>query len=140
MSEEVTLSEDGARALREAQNFCFRANVAIVGAEHLLAGALLVVSEGGNDRVPPAPALEAALMLAQGHGDATLSTQVMFGSAARDAMNAIAGAVRAAGHTSIDAPTIALGAIDSGEVNPMFFSSLGKTKDELREALGAGSA
>lgn len=137
MSDEVTLSEDGARSLREAQNFCFRANVAIVGAEHLLAGALLVVSERGNARVPARPALESALMLAQGRGDTSLSTQVMFGSAARDAMNAIAGAVRAAGRSTIDAATIAIGTIDSGEVNPMFFLSLGISKADLREALAS---
>jgi hypothetical protein len=135
MSEEITISPDGARALREAQNFCWRANVAIVAAEHLLAGALLVVSQGGNEAVPPLAALESALMLSQGAGAAALDSQVMFGSSAREAMNVTARAVRERGGRLIDAATIAAGTIDSGEVSPMFYTSLGITREGLRAAL-----
>ena len=37
MPGEITMSEDGARAMQEAENLCWRANVAILSAEHLLA-------------------------------------------------------------------------------------------------------
>jgi hypothetical protein len=136
VSDEIRLTQDGERVLREAQNFCGRANVAIVAAEHLLAGALAVLSEAGNRAIPGRDTVESALMLSQGTADAH-GNQVMFGSAARDAMNAIAGNVRAAGGSTIDALTIALGTIDSGEVNPMFYSSLGVAKADLRVALSA---
>lgn len=132
---EVSLAPDGERVLREAQNFCFRANVAIVAAEHLLAGALLVLSEAGNSAVPTKATLEAALMLTQAEGDTAHANQVMFGSAARDALNAIAAGVRQGGGRLIDARAIALGTIDSGEVNPMFYGSLGVERAALRGAV-----
>ena len=133
-SQEVRLSPDGDRALSEAQNFCARANVAIVSAEHLLAGALAVLSASGNAAVPARAALESALMLTVGGAEAH-SNQVMFGSAARDALNATAGAIRAAGGTTISPQQIALGTIDSGDVNPMFYSSLGISRTALRIAV-----
>ncbi len=136
MSQEVGLSEDGNRAIQEAQNFCSRANVAIVAADHLLAGALAVLADGGDTAVPARAALEAALMLTQAAGDETLSQQVMFGSSARDAINDTARKVRESGGTTINARTIALGTIDSGEVNPMFYGSLGVTRMALRAAIG----
>ena len=135
MSEEVTLSEDANRALQEAQNFCFRANVAIVAADHLLAGALAVLADGGDTAVPTRAALEAALMLTQASGDAALTNQVMYGSSARDAINDTARRLREVGGSVIDARTIALGTIDSGEVNPMFYGSLGIAKAALRAAI-----
>lgn len=134
MADEVRLSGDGERCLSEAQNFCGRANVAIVGADHLLAGALVVVSEGGRPDIPNRTMLESALMLTQGSAGAH-ENQVMFGSAARDAINTVASNVRKAGGTSIDALALALGTLDSGEVNPMFYASLGITRAALRAAL-----
>ena len=136
MSEaQVALTPDGERTLQEAQNYCWRANVAIVGAEHLLAGALLVLGQAGKAGVPAAPALESALMLAQGAGETAHSNQVMFGSAARDALNATVSAARERGVSLVDAVVIALGVIDSGEVNPMFYASLGVPRAELRAAV-----
>jgi len=135
MSQEIRLAPDGERAVQEAQNYCFRANVSIVAAEHLLAGALAVLAAEGKPGIPAREAVEAALMLAQGTGDVMPDNQVMFGSAARDAINATARTVAEAGQSTIDAATLALGTIDSGEVNPMFYSSLGTTRTELRAAV-----
>ena len=135
MAGEITLDQSGGRALQVAQEFCYRANVAIVGAEHLLAGALLVLSESGNGAVPDRAALESALMLAQGSGESGFTEQVMFGSAAREAINDTAGAVRLAGGSTIGARELALGAIDSGNVTPMFYASLATTPEALRAAI-----
>ena len=137
MSEEIRLSPDGERVLAEAQSFCVRANVAIVGAEHLLAGALVVLSESGNTGVPARRDIEAALMLAQGHADDAHGNQVMFGSGSRDAINATAKAVGDAGGTLIKAATLALGTIDSGAVSPMFYQSLGTSPAALRAAIAS---
>jgi hypothetical protein len=134
-SREVRLDESGARALREAQDFCQRANVAIVGAEHLLAGALAVLADSSAAGIPGRDALESALMLAQGAGSAAISEQVMFGSAAREAINDTAGAVRKAGATTVGARELAIGAIVSDNVSPMFFATLGTTRAALRSAL-----
>jgi hypothetical protein len=138
MSEEIRLDPGGQQALKEAQMFCYRANVAIVAAEHLLAGALAVLSDGGRSAVPGREALEGALTLAQGSGDESLSQQVMFGSAARDAINTTAARLREAGGSVIDAGTLALGVIDSGEVSPMFYGSLGTTRAALRASVAGG--
>jgi hypothetical protein len=134
---EITLSADGERAMREANGFCWRANVAIVAPEHLLAGALLVLAEGGTPGLPDADTLREALLMVVGSGDTPLDTQVMYGSAAREAMNATARAVREAGEAVIDARVIALGTIDSGEVSPGFYTALHTTKAALRTILSA---
>lgn len=134
---EVRLDESGARALREAQLFCARANVAIVGAEHLLAGALAVLADRKAPDIPGRDQLEAALMLTQGMGSGAFAEQIMFGSAAREAINATAAAVRSAGGTVIGARELAIGAIVSGNVSPMFFASAGIGRDALRSALEA---
>jgi hypothetical protein len=131
----ITLDQSGGRALQLAQEFCLRANVAIVGAEHLLAGALAVISESGNAAVPDRAALESALMLAQGSGESGFAEQVMFGSAAREAINDTAGAVRIAGGSTVGARELALGAIDSGNITPMFYASLNTTRDALKAAI-----
>ncbi|MBI2765969.1 MAG: hypothetical protein HYX53_08680 [Chloroflexi bacterium] len=133
---EVSLTEEGGRVLREAEQFCWRTNVAIVAPEHLLAGALLVLSQAGRPGLPPPETLEAALLDAQGSGDTELTSNVMFGSAAREAINGTALAVRQAGGTLIDARILAMGVIASGEVTPMFFGALGTTRQELMAALG----
>ena len=134
---EIRLSDDGNRALAEAQSFCRRANVAIVSAEHLLAGALLVLSESGAEGIPDRTALEAALMLAQGAGSDAFSERVMFGSAAREAINSTAGTVRQGGGSIIGPRELALGTVDSGNVSPMFFTALGMARERLRTALSA---
>lgn len=138
MTGEVTLSEDAGRALREAENFCWRMNVGIVAPEHLLAGCLKVLNIAGAAGLPADEALEAALLMAQGMSEDKLTQNVMFGSAARDAVNFTARLVREAGGGEINTLTLAYGLIESGELGPMFFSALGTTKAEMVEAL-AGS-
>jgi len=134
---EVTLAPDGERTLREAQNLCYRTNVAIVAPEHLLAGALTVLNAAGLAGLPDATTIESAIVMTQGEGSQQISENVMFGSAAREAINGIAGAVREAGGTQITALILAAGTIASGEVNPMFYGALGTTKAALLAALQA---
>jgi hypothetical protein len=138
LSDEIALTPDGERALAEAQRYCGRMHVAIMGPEHLLAGALLVLGQSGHPGVPAPEALEAALMASQGSGTEPLAANVMFGSAAREAINFTAGGVRGAGGTDITALAIAAGTIASGEVGPMFFGALGTTREALLSALSEG--
>jgi hypothetical protein len=133
---EVVLSADGEQTLREAQNLCARTNVAIVGPEHLLAGALLVLNASGAPGLPGNGTIEAAIIASQGQGTDPIAENVMFGSSAREAINGTAGAIREAGGTQITALRLAVGTIESDEVNPMFYSALGTTKAELLDALG----
>ncbi|MFN0095874.1 MAG: hypothetical protein ACKVVT_14000 [Dehalococcoidia bacterium] len=133
---EVTLGPDAGRALQEAENFCWRANVAIVAADHVLAGAMVVLA-GQIAGLPSRESLEAALLMAHGSGSDKLTQNVMFGSSARDAVSTVARWAREAGLTEINARMLALGVLASGEVGPMFFSAAGVTKDELRTALEA---
>ncbi len=133
---EVSLSPDAARALQEAENFCWRMNVGIVAPEHLLAGCIRVLNAAGFPGLPPDEAVEQALVMAQGASDEALTQNVMFGSAAREAVNFTARLVREAGGGEIDSRTLAYGILQSGEVGPMFFSALGTTKAELLAALG----
>ena len=135
---DVSLSESGARALREAENYCWRTNVAIVAPEHLLAGCLAVLAAAGAEGLPSHEALESALLMAQGMSDEALTQNVMFGSAARDAITFTAHLVREAGGGEIDPRTLAYGIIQSGELGPMFFNALGTTKQDVLAALGAG--
>ena len=139
MAGEVTMGADGARALQEAENFCWRMNVAIVAPEHLLAGCLKVLNTIGVTGLPADSAIESALLMAQGmsdeKSDEKLNQNVMFGSAARDAVNFTARLVREAGGGEIDARTLAYGIIQSDEVGPMLYSALGTTKAELLAAL-----
>lgn len=135
MSYELRLGDDAERALREAENFCWRTNVAILGAEHLLAGALVVLGATGLAGMPTAAVVEAALVAVQGVGAEELSDNVKFGSAARDALAATALRLRESGETLMDALAIARGVIESGEVNPMFFGELGVAKEQLLAAL-----
>ena len=136
---DVTMGEDAARALQEAENFCWRANVGIVAPEHLLAGCLKVLNMVGFPGMPADGAIESALLMAQGMSEDKLTQNVMFGSAARDAVNFTARLVREAGGGEIDTLTLAYGIIQSGELGPMFFSALGVGKAELVAALAAGS-
>lgn len=137
MANEVSLSESGARALREAENFCWRMNVGIVAPEHLLAGCLKVLNDEGVTGLPDDSALESALLMAQGMSEDELTQNVMFGSAAREAVNFTAGLVRQAGGGEIDPRTLAYGVLQSGELGPMFFMALGTTKQDMLAALGA---
>ena len=135
---EIRLTADGERALRESEKLCFATNVAIQAPEHLLAAALIVLAEDGAAGMPARESLEAGVLSIHGRGDETLNTQVMWGSAVREALNMTAASVASAGGTDIDARTIALGLIESGEVNPMFYASAGTSKDALRSALTRG--
>ncbi len=137
MSDEVTLSEDAARALKEAENFCWRMNVGIVAPEHLLAGCIRVLNVAGFEGLPPDDALEPALLIAQGMSEEKLTQNVMFGSAARDAINFTARLVREAGGGEISARTLAYGILQSGELGPMLFGALGTTRADLVAALSA---
>lgn len=135
---EIGLDETGMRALREAENFCWHANVAIIAPEHLLAGALLVLGNGGVDGLPAKERLEQGLAAVHGVGSDTLTDNVKWGSGARVALNAMAGAVRQAGGDTIDARLIAIGSIATDEVNPMFFGALGTTREGLLRVLEEG--
>lgn len=138
MSDEVRLTEDGERALKEAQNFCWRHHVAIVAAEHVLAGALVIAQQHGLRGLPTRENLEAAVVQAIGSGSEALTDNVMFGSQAREVINNTAGRLRTAGGTELTAAGLALGAIASGEVNPAFYRALGLTRDELKDLIAVG--
>ena len=135
MPNEITLAESASRAMQEAENFCWRANVGIVAPEHLLAGCLKVLNAAGHPGLPPDDHLESALLMAQGMSEETLTQNVMFGSAAREAINFTARLVAQAGGGEIDPLTLAYGIIQSGELTPMFFTALATTKSELLHAL-----
>lgn len=135
MTQEITLSPDAERALAEAQNFCWRHHVAIVAAEHVLAGALVVLQQEGLKGLPTRENIEAAVVACVGSGSQQLNTNVMFGSQSREVINRTARALRESGKTQLTALELALGTIDSGEVNPMFYSALGLTKMDLAALL-----
>lgn len=130
MSGPFNLADDAKRALREAENFCWRANVGIVSAEHLLAGCLVQMAKDGQGGYP-LERLEAALAPLHPPGMTELGNTVMFGSAARDAMTAAVRDARSAGITRLDARGLALGVVRSGEVHPMFYGTLGVGRDAL---------
>ncbi|MGI8925346.1 MAG: hypothetical protein ACR2HN_01715 [Tepidiformaceae bacterium] len=132
---EVGLTAAGERVLREAENFCWRANVAIIAAEHLLAGALLLLQRDGQAALPPEERLKEALVAVHGSGSQALTNNVMWGSSGRQALDATATAVREAGGTAIGPPEIARGVIESGEIGPMFYSALGLGREALLAAL-----
>lgn len=134
---EMQLAPDGERVLREAERMCYATNVAITAPEHLLAAALAVLNADGAKGLPAQDSLESGVLSIHGMSDEPLSGQVMWGSAAREALNATARAVAEAGQNVIDARRLALGLMDSGEVNPMFYGAMGTTKGAIRTALGA---
>ena len=135
MPNEITLADSTSRAMQEAENFCWRANVGIVAPEHLLAGCLKVLNASGYPGLPTDEQLELALLKAQGMSEETLTQNVMFGSAARESINFIARLVGQAGGGEIDPLTLAYGIIQSGELTPMFLSALGTTKVAMLAAL-----
>ena len=135
MAAELTMSEDGARAMQEAENLCWRANVAILSAEHLLAGTFIELAKQDVSGLPDVAAVEAALLTLHGTGHEKLTQNVMWGSAAREALNAAALRLRQRGGTVLDSREIALGILESGEVNPMFYAAANATRDAWRKAL-----
>lgn len=135
MGEPLSLSPDGERALREAENFCWRANIAILASEHMLAGALLVLGRAGRAGLPDEAALGAGLASIYGTGSEPLSDKVTWGSNARDALNQALGALVQSGTSFVDARAIALGIIASGEVNPGFYIAAGSSKDAIVASL-----
>ena len=110
-------------------------NVAIQAPEHLLGGAPIVLHEAGADSIPDRETVERAVEAIHGRGIDKVPENVMPGSGWRQALNATAGAVAQAGGTVLDATTIAMGTVVSGEVNPMFFMDLGVSREDLEEAL-----
>lgn len=137
-AEELTLAADAAQALREAQALCYRTNCAIVAPEHLLAACLLRLRAAGADALPSPDAIEQALIFTQGLGEDPLDRDVIFGSAAREALNRAAAAARRAGQSVITARDLALALVESGECSPMFFASLGVSRQALGSAIRAG--
>ncbi len=135
MTQEVHLNDEGGRVLGEAEELCRQSHLSILAPEHLLGAALRVLGER-QEGLPTAEEVASAFLAAQGMGSEPTDGQVMFGSAARDAINMVAGDVRRSGRQEIDARAIATGVIQSGEVNPMFFSSLGWGKERLLAAIG----
>ncbi|GIW13319.1 MAG: hypothetical protein KatS3mg062_0758 [Tepidiforma sp.] len=137
--EELTLAADAARALREAQALCYRTNCAIVAPEHLLAACLLILSPAAPPGSLPDPgAVQQALIAAQGLGEDPLDRDIVFGSAAREAISRAAAAARTAGERSITARGLAIALVESGECSPMFFAALGVSRPALAAALRAG--
>ncbi len=127
---ELSLTAAGNRALREAENLCQRMDIQILAAEHLLAGALAAASVE-RDGLPGLDALVAAAESIHGRGMEPNDSNVMWGSSAREALNATVARLRADGVTSVSARLIALGVVASGEVNPEFYAGLGMTKRDL---------
>ncbi len=137
MSDEIRMTDDGERAMKEAQNFCWRHHVGIVAAEHVLAGALVVAQQHGLKGLPKRENIEAAVVACIGAGSEPLTQDVMFGSQARAVINDTARRLREAGGTQLDARTLAEGTVLSGEVIPMFYRSLGIARDDLLGLLAA---
>ena len=135
--DEIRLTDDGERALKEAQNFCWRHHVGIVGAEHVLAGALVVAQQHGLAGLPTRENIEAAVVSCVGAGSAALTQDVMFGSQAREVISETARRLRESGGTELDSRTLAAGAVASGEVMPVFYSSLGIARGELLALLAS---
>ncbi|HQW51884.1 MAG TPA: hypothetical protein PL082_07500 [Tepidiformaceae bacterium] len=136
MSEQISLTADAERAVREAENLCWRTNVAIIAPEHLLAGCLRVLGAVGVPGIPGVEAIEQAVVLSQGSGETVLKQDVRFGSAARDALAYAGRLALDAGRDEIDTFVLTVGLLYSGEVGPSFFAALGIQKDALMELLG----
>ena len=136
---EIKLTMDGQRAMAEAEALAEGASIAIQSAEHLLAGALLVLGEAGWRNLPGPKELAAALDAVHGHGESALTDKVMPGPTYRRALNLTVGAVREDGGTTVDALVLASGAIASGEVSPTFYEALGVARETLTESLEGGA-
>jgi hypothetical protein len=128
---DLRLTEEGERALREAERFCYAMNVGIEAAEHLLCGALVVLHKAGVAGVPEPSQLEDGLLAIHGSSDEALTRQVMPGSAFRMALNDTARGAVERGIADIDARVLVRGVIESGEVNPMFYGAAGTSREAL---------
>lgn len=106
-------------------------NVAIETPEHLLAGALLVLGDAAIVGLPDRAKIEEALLLVHGAGEGVLREQVMPSPGARAALNHAIRALRETGERAFGAKELALGVIDSGKVNPLFFDSLAVSWEAL---------
>lgn len=131
MADEIHLTAEGHRALREAEQLCWRMNVAIETPEHLLAGALLVLGDTGTVGLPDRARVEEALLLIHGAGESVLRDQVMPSPGAHAALNHAVRMMREAGGYAFGAKDLALGVITSGEVNPLFYRALGASGEML---------
>ncbi len=136
MAEQVRLTRDGQRALREAENLCWRTNVAIEAPEHLLAGALLALGDSGTTGLPDRARIEEALLLVCGAGSEPLHDRIVPSPTARAALDHAVRRVLEAGSSELGAREIARGVIESGEVNPLFYSGLGIDRRTLLERIG----
>lgn len=134
-AEELTLDTDAAQALREAQRLCFHTNCAIVAPEHLLAACLLVLRARGQPQLPEPATIHQALIATQSIGEDPLDRDVIFGSAARKAIEHAAAEARATGAPTISARALARALVQSGECSPMFFAALGVPRSALAAAL-----
>ena len=135
---ELRLRPDGELAFERAQELCVATNLGIVTPEHLLTGALIVLAEEqGVAGLPATEVMAKALISTQSVGETRPDSPPMFGSAARQAIATCAATVQQVGGTDLGALELALGTIASGEVNPMFYGALGRTKQELIAALGS---
>jgi hypothetical protein len=128
---ELRLTQEGERALREAERLCYAMNIGIQAAEHLLCGALVVLHQAGVEGAPEPSQLEDGLLAIHGSSDEALTQQVMAGSAFRMALNDTARGAVERGLTDIDARVLVRGVIESGEVNPMVYAAAGTTKEAL---------
>jgi hypothetical protein len=134
----VELNREGERALREAEAFCWRWNVGIMGPEFLLAGALVVLANRGQAGLPSKEALDRGLTATWGAGAEALKVNVKWGSGAIAAMNRLAGTLRLAGATDLGPRELALGIMEAAELRPGFYEAIGTTRDELAAGLGSG--
>jgi len=75
----VSLSPEAERIFQVADTLCFRLGLAIVTPEHVLAAALIILSETGVTGLPSAEALIEAAVAVHGSSDEPLANDVMWG-------------------------------------------------------------
>ncbi|MCE7926984.1 MAG: hypothetical protein DYG91_00570 [Chloroflexi bacterium CFX7] len=138
MEQRVSLTPDARQAIEAGVQLCHRARLAIFTPEHLLAGALAVLGEGGAPGLPSPGTIEATLEMVHGTSDDPPADEVSFSPGARTVLDSLAVVLTRVGRDSLGARDLALGTIVSGEVTPMFFSALDTTKERLLAALAGG--
>jgi len=131
----VSLSPEAERIFQVADTLCYRLGLAIVTPEHVLAAALIILSETGVTGLPSAEALIEATVTVHGSSDEPLANDVMWGSAARDALSATVRDAAASGTAIIDPRAFVLGVLNSGHANPGFLAAAGTTGEGIRAAL-----
>ena len=110
--------------------------MAILSAEHLLAGTLIELGKMGATGLPDTETLDRALLSMHGSGSEALTQKVMWGSGARDALNAAVLRLRQLGGSVLDCREIALGLMESGEINPMFYAAASGTRRAAAGTVG----